>query len=299
MASYMGKPLTNDHPYHNPEGLVTQETLPTDGIGVSGTDPRRVGNHLKLRLVFQKPEGIAALKEKREISPGVRCDVEETAGTTADGQAYDAIQRNIRCNHVAICKRGRAGPTVGVRLDSDNDDLQVEEATMSVTFQGVRFDSIDAPELQVALTKAEADLAAKVGTEVKLDAATLNQHIDERIELLGLAEKLGMVNPRQHDNITLKREIVFKNVPALRLDAMPDTLIQGVYANIVAQQAEKAAETATAKVVEAAAPAKAPAVGVTYVENVKLDSQMRGAGFQAEMDKAQEDYTKQFSKWKA
>lgn len=53
---------------------------------------------------------------QKEISSAYRYDADMTPGNF-EGVAYDGVMRNIRCNHVSLVKKGRAGPDVVV-LDS-------------------------------------------------------------------------------------------------------------------------------------------------------------------------------------
>ncbi|MGL5431928.1 MAG: DUF2213 domain-containing protein, partial [Plesiomonas shigelloides] len=46
---------------------------------------------------------------KCELSAGYTAKYDFTPGVTADGEAYDAVQRDIRINHVALVPRARAG----------------------------------------------------------------------------------------------------------------------------------------------------------------------------------------------
>ena len=50
---------------------------------------------------------------KRELSCGYRCQYDFTPGVF-EGQQYDAVQRMIRGNHVALVQEGRMGPDVAV-----------------------------------------------------------------------------------------------------------------------------------------------------------------------------------------
>lgn len=50
---------------------------------------------------------------KIELSPGYRCVYDLTPGTF-EGQHYDAVQRRIRGNHLALVDEGRTGPDVSV-----------------------------------------------------------------------------------------------------------------------------------------------------------------------------------------
>jgi len=60
-----------------------------------------------------------------DTSAGYRCRLEWTAGTHK-GERYDAIQRDIKYNHVAVLPpgRGRAGSDVGLRLDSHDEETR-------------------------------------------------------------------------------------------------------------------------------------------------------------------------------
>ncbi len=52
-----------------------------------------------------------------QLSAGYELDLDRTPGTAPDGRRYDAVQRNIRINHVAAVPLGRAG-TARVLADS-------------------------------------------------------------------------------------------------------------------------------------------------------------------------------------
>lgn len=72
---------------------------------------------------------LAALIEagKRELSAGYRCIYDMTAGVW-NGQRYDAVQRKIRGNHLALVKEGRMGPDVAV-MDRLTFSFDATEAT--------------------------------------------------------------------------------------------------------------------------------------------------------------------------
>ncbi len=60
---------------------------------------------------------------KIELSPGYDCWYEFTPGVY-EGEAYDAIQRDIRGNHLALVDDGRTGPDVAMQ-DRKPDELRV------------------------------------------------------------------------------------------------------------------------------------------------------------------------------
>src|SRR6478752_514908 len=128
-----------------------------------------------------------------DISCGYECKLDFTPGVF-DGERYDAIQRDIRYNHVAVLPkgRGRAGTDVGVRLDShdafcvDNEETQIMK---TIRLDGKDFEVGSDAHLakidelhnaQIAKFKsdaAEADkkaadaIKAKDEAEAKFDAA--------------------------------------------------------------------------------------------------------------------------------
>ena len=106
MASAAHRPLTLDHPVE----MVSAENWRVYAVGFTGGTVARDGDHLKLPVACMDADTIRAVEGgKRELSLGYTCDLDWTAGTTPSGDSYDAVQRNIRINHLAIVSRGRAG----------------------------------------------------------------------------------------------------------------------------------------------------------------------------------------------
>ena len=55
--------------------------------------------------------------KRYQISPGFWSSTEYVKGQY-NGQNYDAIQRDISINHIAVVEEGRAGDSVKIKLDS-------------------------------------------------------------------------------------------------------------------------------------------------------------------------------------
>ncbi|WP_439634965.1 DUF2213 domain-containing protein [Oceanicaulis sp.] len=106
MGSFAHRPVTNDHPPQQ----VTADNWKTFAIGQIGGEVARDGDFVRVPMIVMDAAGISAFEGgKRELSAGYVCDLDWTPGTAPDGSAYDAIQRNIRGNHLALVDRGRAG----------------------------------------------------------------------------------------------------------------------------------------------------------------------------------------------
>ncbi|RIV79568.1 DUF2213 domain-containing protein [Pelagerythrobacter aerophilus] len=108
--SFIGKPITNDHPR---EGVTADNWRDHARGTIMGAV--RDGEHVAFDLLLTDKEAIAAVDSgKRELSNGYATDLDFTPGTH-DGIAYDAVQRSIRGNHVALVDRGRAGSSCAIK----------------------------------------------------------------------------------------------------------------------------------------------------------------------------------------
>lgn len=87
----------------------------------------------------------------RELSAGYGCIYELVSGVF-NGQPYDAIQRNIRGNHLALVPEGRMGPEVAV-LDKLTFTFDAKEIKMAKTEEEKNEENL----------KGAADRAAKDG----------------------------------------------------------------------------------------------------------------------------------------
>jgi hypothetical protein len=91
---------------------------------------RRDGQYVAAELLINDPATVADVENGRlhDISCGYSCKLDHEAGTW-EGQPYDAIQRSIRYNHVAVLPKGkgRAGTDVALRFDAR--DAECVEAT--------------------------------------------------------------------------------------------------------------------------------------------------------------------------
>lgn len=175
LSSYAHKPATNDHPRGR---MVDAETWKADAIGAIGDQIVRDGDHVSVPLIMMDANAIRDYESgKREVSMGYSAELVFDAGTTEDGEAYDAIQKNIRINHIALVKKGRAGTArIGDGRAPDNEDradnpkrkTTMSENTRTVMVDGLPVQCTDASA--IAIDKLQKDVAA-VKTQLA-DAAT-------------------------------------------------------------------------------------------------------------------------------
>ena len=116
METLASKPVTDEHP---PE-LLTAETAARHTRGWTGERVRRDGDKLAATatIIDAQLAGKVIRGEAVQVSCGYACDLVVQSGEWR-GEEYDAIQTNIKYNHLAVVPRGRAGPEVKLRTDSD------------------------------------------------------------------------------------------------------------------------------------------------------------------------------------
>lgn len=115
LASFAMVPVTDNHP----PARLDAANAPTFARGASGENIRADGDRVAAPLSVFDAALIAKLESgKVQVSCGYDCDLDETPGVHPRFGRYDAIQRNIRGNHIAIVDVGRAGPDVRVRMDA-------------------------------------------------------------------------------------------------------------------------------------------------------------------------------------
>jgi hypothetical protein len=120
LATLKLAPITLEHPR---EGLLTPQNTKHHIIGVISEDVKKEDTFVATVATIMDAEAIAAIKAgKQEVSCGYECELEFGEGEF-EGERYDARQRMIRYNHMAVVGKGRAGPNVKLKLDADNNQL--------------------------------------------------------------------------------------------------------------------------------------------------------------------------------
>lgn len=115
MKSAAHRPITNDHP---PE-MVDSTNWKKYSVGQTGDEVTGEGIFIRVPLMVSDENTIKDIESgKRELSPGYTCKLDWTAGKTPAGDEYDASQREIRINHVAIVQAARGGSEVRIGDDA-------------------------------------------------------------------------------------------------------------------------------------------------------------------------------------
>lgn len=153
MASFTMIPVTDNHP----PAPLTAGNAKLFTVGMTGENVKRDGMYMRNSIMVTVGEAVAKMDAgKRELSCGYTCDLDMTPGVTADGEHYDAIQRNIRGNHVAIVDVGRAGTTVRVHMDSADGVMITSTDSQPPEGKQMIKRRIDGVEYEVSESAAQA-----------------------------------------------------------------------------------------------------------------------------------------------
>lgn len=139
VASFKLLPWIDEHVMLGPVAQeMTDRALPAEKKGVQGVIGEEV--FFKDGVLYANIKAfsstLAALIQagKRELSAGYRCIYDMTAGVW-NGLRYDAIQRKIRGNHLALVTEGRMGPDVAV-MDHFTFTFDAKELEMAEENKG-------------------------------------------------------------------------------------------------------------------------------------------------------------------
>lgn len=231
MASYGFKPVTINHPA---EG-VTADSWKSLAVGVVGGDVVRDGGYVKVPLALMDAAAIKAVQDgTREISMGYVCDLAFEDGVTPEGEAYQAVQRDIRINHLALVPKGRAGPHCRVgdkgAPETGRDPAPINHGDRhmtlkTITVDGLPVETTDAgiaaiDKLRGLLSASDAALAAEktrsTETVVAKDAELAKK--DAEIDAL----KAKVIDGAALDALVAERASVVSKAKALDATVVTD-----------------------------------------------------------------------------
>lgn len=263
LNSVAHKPFTNDHPAED----VSSSTWRDVAIGQLGGDVARDGESVTVPMTMMDEGAIQDWENgKRELSAGYRCNIDWTPGTTPDGQLYDGIQRDIRFNHVALVRAGRAGQTVRFGDSSrapSNANSQAAQRGLDMTtrlIDGISIETseqgaqaIDKLQQQVADTRSkleqtqtdheqaietkDKELADKDAEIEKLKAQVLSDEaLDEKVrkrsELIADAKAVADLDYTGCSEAQIRRKAVSHHLGDEAIKDKSDAYVEGRYASL-------------------------------------------------------------------
>lgn len=191
LASMGGSPITDLHPSEQ----VSPANATSFSRGFVAEQIKRDGRFVAGELVIMA-KGLIDMVERgdrAELSPGYTCEIDPTPGVY-EGERYDAIQKGIVYNHLAVgpSNWGRSGPEVRLHMDGGKppEGLAYEYRTDDPAETGgpkkeirnmetkkIRVDGVDhevaapaAPYLEKAIADRDARLDANTKKLAELEA---------------------------------------------------------------------------------------------------------------------------------
>jgi hypothetical protein len=203
LATYTGAVFTHEH-----IGKVTPANFREKGAGTIGR-PRRDGIYVAADITITTQDALDALATgKKQLSATYDADLVWTAGNF-EGVSYEAQQKNIRVNGVALVGAARCGPAC--RIDDENPGVTTMRKVM---IDGIPFDLEDTAAAAVeklsgtlTTTRGELEtLRGQLGAAVKFGDAQLpvsnpgaiQAVLDEQIRKLA-DQARDVMTPAQRD----------------------------------------------------------------------------------------------------
>lgn len=154
LSSYTGKPVIITHN----AGEINKDNVMDEIVGTITSEGFKDGDDVRCKIVIHDIDKVKQIPY-RELSLGYSLDLVEEPGEW-NGEKYDAIQTNIRINHLAIVDSARAGGQAHLNLDGKKVELGDKRNQKEVIKlkDGTRNDgiSLTAEELVAAINAYKA-----------------------------------------------------------------------------------------------------------------------------------------------
>lgn len=225
LASFVGRPLTIDHPSF----MVRSDNVRSVVVGAILGEPWRDGENLRARVVVHDKRAVDLIERglKAELSVGYTVETEQVAGTTPEGAHYDAVQRNIRCNHLSIVTRGRAGNARFSKEFPRMDEAKPVEAQTIDQLQA-RCDALQAEverlQAEPKAVELSGDKLAALRAEIE---AAVRADVAEEYAAADVAKQFG-VKPEASAIATMKAVLAHAQ-PSVKLDGKSDEYIRAAF----------------------------------------------------------------------
>lgn len=215
LESYTGQAITVGH-----GAMVNSKNFKQHGVGTVLGAGRRDGNNVRAGIIVQDEAAVEQARKRRldQLSVGYNVDYVPRLGwyNTENGEVkfddergdeqpgdqefigkewvrFDGLQTNIRVNHVALVRKGRAGAIARLNLDGDEEiDYNPQDfiSHEGESMKTIRIDGADVEvtadvathveklENQVNAEKLRADSAAESVTALDVKVQTLQSQVD-------------------------------------------------------------------------------------------------------------------------
>jgi hypothetical protein len=277
LNSFKNIVITSGHP----KEAVDSNNAKKLQVGFTGSDIQFDGHAVSIDMTITDGKTIDDIKNygKIAISAGYSADIEERQGFAFGNNQYDAIQKNIRANHIAVnIDRGRAGDLAKIKLRMDSmDAIRIDNIKKSrgntmakVKINDVEFEAdIRVAEEFNVMKKNNEDLEVKIkdkdiefsklqanhdsldeklktaNDEIEklkketMDETKIQEAVKNRIALVDVAVKQKVEIKEDMNDSDIKKAIILKAFPNANLDEKNNDYIDARYDSAIELLAEK------------------------------------------------------------
>lgn len=168
ILSFAGVTLTDNHP----DEQVTAENWKDYAVGdVVPGEVLRDGEFMRFNVIVRDAATIKSIENgKNQLSAGYDAELEWVDGVTEDGLTYQAIQKNIRANHLSIVGTARGGTKLKI-----GDKAMT---TKNMIVDGLLVEVTDAAEAAVNKLTKDRDAAVAVVATKDGEIASLTKQVE-------------------------------------------------------------------------------------------------------------------------
>ncbi len=216
LAMLRGAPVTDLHPG---DGRVDSADWRRKAVGHAGEDVRQDGPHVAATLYVQDADVVRKVeaRERDQVSVGYDVTYVPGPGVSPEGEAFDGLQTKIRPNHVALVPKGRAGASVGLRLDAADNQIQ-ERDPVKIKIGGREYEA-GTPECQAAID-AQA---------TRLDAAEKAEKASRLVALRAQVAPLKVDLRADADESSIMLDVLKKIAPGVSVEGASPEFILGAF----------------------------------------------------------------------
>lgn len=214
VASLAHKPVTNEHP-DEPVNATNWRDI---SVGHLGGEVLRDGEFVRVPLVLMDAEAIKEVRDgKTQLSVGYSAMLAWGDGETPKGEKYDAIQSEIRANHVAITRAARGGNKL--RMGDRSKTKERTMTTRSFVIDGITVD-MEERDMQVVerhVQKLEGELET---ANTALNALRTSSQADLAKAQTETANVAAAVQTKDAEIVTLKQQLTDSKLTPQQLDKL-------------------------------------------------------------------------------
>jgi hypothetical protein len=203
MASYAHRPVTVEHP----AVLIDATNWKDHAKGQTGDEVLRDGEFVRVPLMLMDKDAIEDWANgKKQLSMGYTMDLKITDGQTPDGEKYDAIQTNLRMNHLALVSRARGGSELRLGDRKPKEDSNMSDVKLTtILVDGLSVETTE-PGAQ-AISKLLKDLAAAHKETATSAEAHTKAIAGKDTELAGKDAEIDALNGKQLSDADIDKRV--------------------------------------------------------------------------------------------